>query len=810
MYLRNVKTKTTMKYQTIISTLLYVLGGIMLQACHSQPRYNHRLVEVDSIMWQHPDSALKLLEAFPTSQLFTEADRAYFSLLLTQAKDKNYILQTEDSHLLKSISFFDTHDRIRKGGRAHYYLGCIYRDRLRPVQSLEEFLIAVPLLEQAKDYRLLGRTYNNMAYLYYLEEVYDKADSLYKKAEQIAVSVQDKMLQAEAVVRQGYILMFSDRYNYINSEKMFTKAWQLIEEEDSPTLKADIALGLSLLYGQMKETGKAILFANNAKKLQIGYMSDFALGEAFFHAHQVDSAEKYFSNVLNLSDFDMKSQVYLRLANIAKTKGQFEEASRLEQSSYSLNASNTVGTNKAELEQAEKNVLLKQLPNSPASFNNSFFIIMLIFVVLICFYILYTLLARQRKNHSIADQQQVIEAEVQRLHATRQILQKEASSRSGVMLKINRILQDFKRFGESKEQLTEEDWQQFILETDKQWNNITLKLQTNYQLTKEEIRICCLYLTEIPSSHFGELMLTSRDTTYKRVKRIMGQRLKITEKNNFREVLRQMASFIVLLLPILPICAQKLNNYAYTNDRNVEILLHIDEDMAEEEQTIYLFSFCPWISGNEAAIWDSIQTRKGQHLVTLKGYTTAENSFELLFSKIGPTSFRFYAIPNDTIEFSFSYKDSYISPEFKEAIRGETHNDILPLRKEQERILVKLRDKDPYITKKNFSNDSKLLRFYIHHLHETIHPSLAYNFYNSLRTIYMDKLSEDSIKAMRQFIADKFPLHPQCTLNRNNSKQTSQGNAAWRRRNEIVLEQWGYEKRNQNSFMKRRQKVFSR
>lgn len=48
MYLRNVKTKTTMKYQTIISTLLHVLGGIMLKAWANNYQKAYHLQEVIS------------------------------------------------------------------------------------------------------------------------------------------------------------------------------------------------------------------------------------------------------------------------------------------------------------------------------------------------------------------------------------------------------------------------------------------------------------------------------------------------------------------------------------------------------------------------------------------------------------------------------------------------------------------------------------------------------------------------------------------------------------------------------------------
>ena len=48
-------------------------------------------------MEEYPDSALHILESIETQQLSAQADRAYYALLLTQARDKNYIVQTDDS-----------------------------------------------------------------------------------------------------------------------------------------------------------------------------------------------------------------------------------------------------------------------------------------------------------------------------------------------------------------------------------------------------------------------------------------------------------------------------------------------------------------------------------------------------------------------------------------------------------------------------------------------------------------------------------------------------------------------------------------
>lgn len=80
-----------MKKRTI--ALIAILAAL-LTACTGKTDYNTTLVQADSLMASRPDSALHMLQGISTKNLSTKADRAYHALLLTQARDKNYIRQT--------------------------------------------------------------------------------------------------------------------------------------------------------------------------------------------------------------------------------------------------------------------------------------------------------------------------------------------------------------------------------------------------------------------------------------------------------------------------------------------------------------------------------------------------------------------------------------------------------------------------------------------------------------------------------------------------------------------------------------------
>lgn len=96
-----------MRKRTI--ALIAILTAL-LAACTEKTDYNTLLVRADSLMNLHPDSALHMLESISTDSLSTKADRAYHALLLTQARDKNYMVQTDDSLIQVAVRYYDTHE----------------------------------------------------------------------------------------------------------------------------------------------------------------------------------------------------------------------------------------------------------------------------------------------------------------------------------------------------------------------------------------------------------------------------------------------------------------------------------------------------------------------------------------------------------------------------------------------------------------------------------------------------------------------------------------------------------------------------
>lgn len=163
-----------------IITTLSVLIVLLSIACNTRVNYNKYLIAIDSLIVQQPDTALSMLEAFPTNSLQTQADSAYYGLLMTEARDKNYIIQTNDSLIQSALTYYNGTNDIEKRARAHYYSGCVYRDSRKKKEAMTQYLIAQPLAEEAGEKRLLSLIYLNIGYLYYSQNLNTQADSSYQ------------------------------------------------------------------------------------------------------------------------------------------------------------------------------------------------------------------------------------------------------------------------------------------------------------------------------------------------------------------------------------------------------------------------------------------------------------------------------------------------------------------------------------------------------------------------------------------------------------------------------------------------------
>lgn len=570
--------------------LIILLIAFLSVACNERQSNNRQLILADSLMQSRPDSALCILQGISMDKFATQADSACYALLLTQARDKNYVVQTDDSLIRYAVAYYDKTNDVRMQAKAHYYWGCVYRDMNRQAEAIREFLIAAPLTEKAKEKRQLGLIYNNIGFIYNIQDFNEKADSIYKLMEVIAQEVKDTTLWSEALSKQGSIALTKGEEYFPIAERKLSDAFGAVDSVGNNGLKANISASLSNLYSRMDEGEKALYYAKLNLSLRRdtarAYRAFLLLGDAYYKLGQYDSATFYLNKSLLSKDYGRKAGAYMRLADIAMIQGNAALSVELERNSSAYKDSlykfrRSVVVNEIIEAETDAQAMLQKLyyKGRLNTYIYGFILITIIIVAIVLF--LYR--RYQRKNdllqrdkqelekinqdlnqhyvslqtnieqknleieglrkelasHQIDEEQREnLQAELDEMILKRRTLAKEAFLHSPLYTKMQAIIKDYQDRDQSDEEISDQEWQEFVVGMDIQWNNAITDLCAKYQLSKEELHLVCLSLAGFPFSHLEYLLHLSRKTLYRK-KNVLLKRMGVKQNCGFEEILQR-------------------------------------------------------------------------------------------------------------------------------------------------------------------------------------------------------------------------------------------------------------------------------
>ena len=158
-------TKSIIGTTLLMKPILITLLSVALASSCANHEVKLLLTEAESLMQDHPDSALSIIESIDTAALMTKAQRADFSLLHAMALDKNYIDTTDLRVIAPAFRYFRNHGSDQNKMRTLYYQGRIYinaDDYSNAVISLNNALEYA----QGEEYLDKGRIYSALSVSY--------------------------------------------------------------------------------------------------------------------------------------------------------------------------------------------------------------------------------------------------------------------------------------------------------------------------------------------------------------------------------------------------------------------------------------------------------------------------------------------------------------------------------------------------------------------------------------------------------------------------------------------------------------------
>lgn len=330
-------------------------------SCHQEAKEtSSELAMIDSIMWDHPDSALTLLEKMPKPSPSDKLNDATWCLLYTQACDKNYKKHTSDSLINIALRYFDPKVDGRRKAQAWFYKGAVCRDLSRLEEATACYVRARDLIGSFDDPLFASLICQTLGRVYREQKVYDQALELFREAIYYVARVPRRDDWSHAYSELGRT--FAECEQLDSARYYFERSLENGVLIDDLKMQA-MAIGeLGTIYRLEKNYTKALECKKEdlALTLRLGdtiNSSTVRLGIAsvFYRMGELDSAEVYFKKSLNTSNMGRIHTVNLALYFIAKKQLRYDDAfTYIEQYRHYNDSINNIDRTRAIAEAQEK------------------------------------------------------------------------------------------------------------------------------------------------------------------------------------------------------------------------------------------------------------------------------------------------------------------------------------------------------------------------------------------------------------------------------------------------------------------------
>ena len=188
--------------------ILPIIIASILASCVSRTNSMTALIldDVQTYMDAQPDSALSLLQNIDRSSLETKGLEAKYSLLLSQALDKNYIDLQSDSIIDPAVRYYENHGSADEKLKTLYYRGRIAMNAQKYEEAISYFTKAAGYADRVFDKVAAGRVYAAQSNIY--NEYFDTEKTI-KSAERAA----------------EYYLAGGDTLKYLNAIRSITSQY---------------------------------------------------------------------------------------------------------------------------------------------------------------------------------------------------------------------------------------------------------------------------------------------------------------------------------------------------------------------------------------------------------------------------------------------------------------------------------------------------------------------------------------------------------------------------------------------------------
>ena len=347
----------------ITKALPFLLLCTTFFSCRDGGRTESLLRTADSLMEEHPDSALYILRRDSLEICRSGKDyRLWYALSRTEADDKCYILHVSDSTMRAAANYYNSHGSDLQRVRANYLLGRVYCDMHLYGHALTSFNKAIKV-ESENDSAINRYKARSATWAGYVYEV----KGLHKDALRYNKLAYGYAKKAGAQVTDIYSLRDIGRsYSYLKQNntaipyyRQAAKKAKAIDDANLYNMVMEELAGIYIEEGRLDEAYAALntqFLATTDKDISSHY---YIWAMYFEKRGQLDSAVAYNKRGMNYSDVSIKRDVSLDLARLLMKQGKHNEAIKYYEQ-YSVYSDSVTASELNEtsdmLSQVEKNI----------------------------------------------------------------------------------------------------------------------------------------------------------------------------------------------------------------------------------------------------------------------------------------------------------------------------------------------------------------------------------------------------------------------------------------------------------------------
>ena len=243
--------------------LFLFLFLVTFGACSDPKHITEPLLRAEALMNEAPDSAWAVLSTISPDEMGQNRTRALYALLYTQAQDKTYRDETNDSLISVAVDYYRHTDDVRHKFLSYYYKGRVHFNAEDYLNATTCYMEAEQLVDEVGDDYLAGLLYSELGRIYDIYYDYSKSLEAYQKSAEYYE-------RAGKIRHRNYIWFNqSNVFRNLNDYKESERLLQMVltagkEGRDSSLIRLSLGT-LVMQYIEQKKMEKAISLYDELK-----------------------------------------------------------------------------------------------------------------------------------------------------------------------------------------------------------------------------------------------------------------------------------------------------------------------------------------------------------------------------------------------------------------------------------------------------------------------------------------------------------------------------------------------------------------